>query len=445
MSNRRSAFILAIIFGLFVWIISARRALGAPRSPAPGGPTLTFIAIVPSANGGFGTSDGILALGTEVPFFATGFYSDGSTQDLTTTVTWTSSVTSVATIGANTGLAIGVGAGTTEITAALSGVTSLETPVTVAAGTLEAVAITPATAGVSAGATMQLIAYGNYQIPGATSPYPTVLADLTHEVSWTSSNPSVASVNSAGVVTGVATGTGTISVTMSGFTGTIETASLTVVPAPPNWTLTGNLFHQTAGQTATLLNDGTVLIAGGEDSSTEAEHSSGPLLDLAEIYSPSTGLFTQTSGNMVAARTLPIAALLPDGTVLIAGGGGSGTGGGGDLDTAEIYNPMTGMFTATANNMSVVRAGGATATVLNNGMVLVAGGDESGTSADLYNPATRSFTPTGALNVGRVAATATLLQNGDVLIAGGRIRPRVPGALCPARNCTALLRAPSRS
>ncbi len=76
--------------------------LGSPS------PNFTSIAIFPSASGGFGTSDGILTLGTEVPFFATGFYSDNSTQDLTTTVTWASSDTSVATIGTNTGLAIGV-------------------------------------------------------------------------------------------------------------------------------------------------------------------------------------------------------------------------------------------------------------------------------------------------------------------------------------------------
>ena len=176
-------------------------------------------------------------------------------------------------------------------------------------------------------------------------------------------------MSSAGVVTGVAAGTVTITVTMPGFTGTPGTASVTVVPAPPNWTLTGNLFHQTGGQTATLLNDGTVLLAGGEDSANA-------VLDLAQIYTPSTGLFTPTAGNMADVRTLPTATLLPDGMVLIAGGG-SGTGGGSPQDTAEIYNPTTGMFTATANTMSTTRVG-ATATLLNTGMVLIAGGGGAG-------------------------------------------------------------------
>ena len=374
-------------------------------------PTLASIAVFPSQNGGFGTSDGILTQGTEVPFIATGFYSDNSTQDITTSVTWTSSNTAVAMIGTNTGITFGVGTGTAQITASLSGVTSTAITVTVAAGTLEGVAITPEAAGVAAGATMQLIAYGNYEVSGETNPFPTILADLTHEVSWNSSNTSVATVSSTGLVTGIAAGTVTITATMPGFTGTSESAIVTVVPAPPNWIATGNLFHQRAGHSATLLSDGTVLLAGGEDSLNK-------LLNLAEIYSPSSGLFTLTTGTMVDDRVDFTATLLPDHTVLLAGGGGVGTGGGSPQNTAEIYNPSTGLFTATVNNMSANRSG-ATATLLNNGLVLIAGGDGAGSSADLYDPSLQTFSPTGALNIARTNATATLLPNGEVLIVGG--------------------------
>jgi uncharacterized protein YjdB len=80
-------------------------------------PTLSSIAITPQ-------SPGSLAVGAALQFTATGTYSDGSTADLTSQVTWTSSDTSVATIS-EAGLATGIAAGTTEITAALSGVTSL--------------------------------------------------------------------------------------------------------------------------------------------------------------------------------------------------------------------------------------------------------------------------------------------------------------------------------
>lgn len=389
--------LLLFVFSLVALSTTAVGRLDAQTSP----PTLESIGLYPNtANGVLGTT---LPIGSEVPMVATGFYSDGSTQDLTTSATWTSSDAAVASVGVNTGLVIFAGPGTTEISASYDGVTSATVGLNAGSITLEGIAITPAVAGLSAGSTMQLIGYGDY-------PAPLTFADLTHELSWTSSNPSVASVSSAGVVTGVAPGTVTITVTMPGFTGTPETASVTVVPAPPDWTLTGNLFHQTAGQTATLLNDGTVLIAGGEDSADA-------VLNLAQIYSPSTGLFTATAGNMVDQHTLATATLLPDGTVLIAGGGAT-TGGGTQEDTAEIYNPTTGMFTATANNMSAGRSS-ATATLLNSGLVLIAGGDGGGTSADLYNPATHTFTPTGALNVARSDATATLLQSGEVLVVGG--------------------------
>ena len=120
---------------------------------------------------------------------------------------------------------------------------------------------------------------------------------------------------------------------------------------------------------------------------------------------------------MVDDRSFAAAALLNDGTVLLAGGGLT-FGGGEPVDTAETYDPSTGMFTATANNMSVPRAN-ATATLLKTGMVLVTTGTNTQTSADLYNPITRMFTPTGPLNVARQDSTATLLQDGDVLIVGG--------------------------
>ena len=79
--QRRSGLLFAVVLSLLA-SVSVGRALGAPPHPAPvpsDPPTLTFIAIIPST-GAFGTSDGILAQGTELPFFATGFYSDNSTR-----------------------------------------------------------------------------------------------------------------------------------------------------------------------------------------------------------------------------------------------------------------------------------------------------------------------------------------------------------------------------
>src|SRR5580658_2046174 len=135
---------------ILIVLIFAGRILGAQKysTPAPSTPpTLASIFIFPSTNGGYSGSDGVVPVGADVQFFATGFYSNSSTQDLTTSVTWASSDTSVATIGANTGVAIAVASGTTQITASLGGVTSAPTMGTVVAGTLEAIAITPAAAG----------------------------------------------------------------------------------------------------------------------------------------------------------------------------------------------------------------------------------------------------------------------------------------------------------
>jgi len=112
--------------------------------------------------------------------------------------------------------------------------------------------------------------------------------------------------------------------------------------------------------------------------------------------------------------------------VLIAGGY---TYSSGYLASAELYNPATGTFTLTGS-LNTARAFD-TATLLNGGLVLVAGGEASGylVSAELYNPATGTFTFTGSLNTARAFDTATLLNNGMVLIVGGENKS---GALASA-------------
>ena len=131
----------------------------------------------------------------------------------------------------------------------------------------------------------------------------------------------------------------------------------------------------------------------------------------AELYNPATGLFTYTTGPLTTGRNNFTATLLNTGQVLIAGGTGPG-----DLASAELYDPSTGTFGPTGSLNTAT--GYPSATLLSNGMVLIAGG-EDGTAAELYDPTAGTFGPSGNLNTARWNHTATLLENGTVLFAGG--------------------------
>lgn len=127
--------------------------------------------------------------------------------------------------------------------------------------------------------------------------------------------------------------------------------------------------------------------------------------------------------SMSTARKFHTATRLDDGRVLVAGGVGVG----GYLSSAEIYDPATSTWTATGS-MNVVRANH-TATLLQNGKVLVVGGlslpavpaSASGWRADaeLFDPATGTWSSGGTMGTGRAYHTASLLVNGEVVVAGG--------------------------
>lgn len=172
------------------------------------------------------------------------------------------------------------------------------------------------------------------------------------------------------------------------------------------------LHELRASHTATVLQDGRVLIAGGFKKGPDGHSQIYSLT--AEVFDPKTELFSRT-GNMNVRRAGHTATLLSDGRVLIAGGFTKN----GLTATAEVFDPSSQTFVL-VGAMSVPR-GGSTATLLQNGNVLLAGGGDvdATPSADLFNPATNQFSPTGAMRAPRLAHTATLLPDGKIFIVGG--------------------------
>ncbi len=165
--------------------------------------------------------------------------------------------------------------------------------------------------------------------------------------------------------------------------------------------------------TATLLRNGKVLIAGGEDSV-------GNPFSSTELYDPASNTFAASTPSMNTARYQATATLLSNGQVLIAGGEDNA---GNPLSSTDLYDPASNTFAASTPSMNTARYA-ATATLLPNGEVLIVGGLDSSsnhsTSTELYNPVNNTFAAsTPVMNVGRAFATATLLPNGQVLIAGG--------------------------
>jgi WD40 repeat protein len=196
--------------------------------------------------------------------------------------------------------------------------------------------------------------------------------------------------------------------------------------------VTGTMQRPRSFHTATLLHDGTVLIAGGEDTTSIVSNT-------AELYDPASGVFSLT-GSLINARFFHSAAVLAcapsiagtpachvppglNGDVLVAGGGDST--GIADQATAELYTPAASTFASTGS-LGTARDN-ATATVLNDGRVLIAGGEDTLngnplSSAEIYDPSTGTFTTVAsAMTMPRRFHAASLLQNGTVLITGGVI------------------------
>ena len=174
-------------------------------------------------------------------------------------------------------------------------------------------------------------------------------------------------------------------------------------PATGTFTPTGKMTTARSNHTSTLLNDGQVLITGGE-------LGTGQLSKTAELYNPITGQFTQVTRLMNIGRSKHTANLLADGKVLLVGG-----------KSADIYDPATQTFTATVN--APTNRTNQAAVNLNDGTVLITGGyvgKLASNDAWIYDPVSQRFTQLLALmRIPRANHQATLLLDGRVLVSGG--------------------------
>ena len=184
-------------------------------------------------------------------------------------------------------------------------------------------------------------------------------------------------------------------------------------PSADAWSPAGNMVKARQEHSLTLLEDGTVLVAGGTRGFGVSY-----ILE-SEVYDPSDGTWTLT-GSLQDGRRYHTMTLLEDGTVLIAGGLTKEST---PLGSAEIYNPSNGTWSPTGD-LSSPRSEH-TATRLLDGKVMVAGGREMGegisplSSVEMYDPASGTWTPIESMSEKRRGHQAELLQDGSVLVIGG--------------------------
>ena len=207
--------------------------------------TLVSITLTPAAP--------VLQIGTTQQLIVTATYTDTTVADVSAAAAYVSATPAVATVSASTGLATGVSAGSSSITATFGGRTA-STGVTVAAATLTSIGVTPVAPSILSGSTQQLTATGTYS-DGST-------VALTADVTWTSSNTTVATILSGGTATGHSVGMSTLSATLGAISGD---TSLTVTAAPPANTVAlgaASTFGVLAGTLLTNNAGGTTLVTG---------------------------------------------------------------------------------------------------------------------------------------------------------------------------------------
>ena len=278
-------------------ISAASSAITGSTSLSVTPPTLVSISVTPSASS--------IALGTTLQFTATGTFTDGSTQDLTSSVAWSSSAPDDVTLSTS-GLATGTGIGTATIAATLNEVSN-STTVTVGQAALLSIAITPSAPSFALGTMQTLKATGTYT-DGSTQ-------DLTTTVSWSTVDSTVATVSPGGVASSVAVGNTNVSAINGSVQGTAvltvtpaELVSIAVTPAIPS-IASGTTLQLTATGTFTdgTTQDLTHSVEWTSDTPDVATiNGSGDQIGLANGLSMGSATITATSGTVNGSTTLTV-------------------------------------------------------------------------------------------------------------------------------------------
>lgn len=338
------------------------------------GSTLVSIFVTP-------TSPSIVRGATQ-QFVATGTYGDGSKQNISTSVAWSSSKTAIATIN-SAGLATAIAVGTTTIQAA-SGSVSGSTTLTVTGRTLVSISVAPATATISTGASQQFVATGTYS-DGSTG-------NITTSASWLASNASVATISSSGLATALATGAANIQATVGSITGsatlTVDSSvllAITIAPSSPSISV-GSTQQFTA--TGTYNNGSKQKLSAVTWSSSSTSVATISSTGLATAVGAGTTTIQSVSGSVIGSTVLTVTnpvlvsiSVTPS-AVSIAKGASLQFTATGSLNNGTTQN-LTASVAWSSSDLSVATissAGIAAAAAVGNTTVTAASGTISGTA-----------------------------------------------------------------
>jgi hypothetical protein len=360
-------------------------------------------------------------IGVTQQYVATANYSDGSAHVVTTASAWTSGSPLVGSVGAATGLATGLTVGSSAISASFGGKTGSANFSVTAPVTLASIAVTPATPTILIGATQQFVATGTYS-NGSTA----VIAAPV----WASGTLTVATINSAGLASGLTAGTSIISATSAGITGNaVLTVNALPVPPPPGPPVPPPVIPPLPG---------TVVLGGASSfavlAGTSITNNSGGLtLVTGDVGSPSQTVDPVQTAGWANYKSGPILALaLADLQVAITNANGractvssaAGIDLGGKILTPGVYCyagaiTMTGTFIMNGPGVYIFRTG-STLNTSANAIVAVAGGASA--SEVFWLPTGPTTLGANGAFLGAILAQSAAITIGDnTTLLGGRV------------------------